>query len=126
MQFVKSVAQNLHVTTNEVFDFSAPEGACLATNWLVRGAATDYRRIRIDGEFPLDGVANSNFVVFANGVVYLQQSRKMLKPFSASLGIVPAANWGKIVFNAEEMEIGRRGEEEYTSASPSSVLRSPR
>ena len=38
---VKSVDQNLHVTTNEVFDFSAPEGACLATNWLIRGAATD-------------------------------------------------------------------------------------
>jgi pimeloyl-ACP methyl ester carboxylesterase len=107
------------LSTNEVFAFSPPEGACLATNWLIRGAATDYRRIRIDGEFPFDGVANSNFVVFANGEVYLQQSKKMLKPFSASLGIVPVANWGRIVFNAEILEEGRRGEEEDKGLSQS-------
>ena len=84
------------VATNEVFDFSPPDGACLATNWLKRGAVTDFRSIRFDGAFPFDGVDHSRLLASASGEILLFPSRIKLKPFAAPFGIVPEAKWGEM------------------------------
>ena len=56
------------VATNEIFDFSAPTGAGVATNWVLRSAANDYQRIDFgDFTFPYGGLMATNAVVFADG-----------------------------------------------------------
>ena len=95
------VSPKAEVATNEVFDFSPPDGACLATNWLKRGAVTDFLSIRFDGAFPLDGVDHSRLLASASGEILLFPSRIKLKPFAAPLGILPEAKWNEI-FNAEK------------------------
>ena len=85
------------VGTNETFDFSAPDGACLATNWVRHGAAT--ARIHADlpdWTFPFDDGYVTNLAAFANGVVMpdVADTNRCFSPFSAPLGVAPEANWG--------------------------------
>jgi len=81
------------VGTDETFDFSVPEDATVATNWLLRGAATDRLRLAFaDWEFPFGGSARSNLFVHADGRIVFADGVS-LSPFAASLGLVPAANW---------------------------------
>ena len=83
----------VRVGTNEVFDFSAPDGATVAEKWRRRGASKDYLRLNFtDWSFPFGGESFSNLVVFAGGRVRLSHDAA-LRPFAANLGIVPEANW---------------------------------
>ncbi len=85
-----------HIGTNEVFSFDPPEGAVIAENWRRRGAATDWRRLSLDGwEFPFGGLTFSDLVVFANGTVLLS-TNAALRPVTASLGLVPERGWGSL------------------------------
>ena len=82
------------VATNETFDFSAPTGAGVATNWVLRGAANDYQRIDFgDFTFPYRGLMATNAVVFADGSMRFGQEPN-LPGFAGRLAVVPAANWG--------------------------------
>ena len=84
------------IGTNEVFSFAPPEGAVIAEIWRRHGAATDWRRLSFDGwEFPFGEAAFSSLVVFANGTILLS-TNAALRPVTASLGLVPAANWGRL------------------------------
>ena len=90
------------VGTNEGFSFVPPEEAVIAENWRRRGAATDWKRLSFDGwEFPFGGSTFSNMVVFADGTILLS-TNAALRPVTASLGLVPAANWPRIFTNLRE------------------------
>ena len=85
--------------TNETFDFSAPEGAFVATNWVRHGAAT--ARIHADlpdWTFPFGDGYVTNLAAFANGVVMpdVADTNRCFSPFSAPLGVAPEANWGEL------------------------------
>ena len=87
------------VGTNETFDFSAPEGAFVATNWVRHGAAT--ARIHADlpdWTFPFGDGYVTNLAAFANGVVMpdVADTNRCFSPFSAPLGVAPEANWGEL------------------------------
>ena len=83
----------VRVGTNEVFDFSAPDGATVAEKWRRRGASEDYLRLNFSKwSFPFGGESFSNLVVFAGGRVRLSRDAALC-PFAANLGIVPEANW---------------------------------
>ena len=82
--------------TNEVFDFAPPEGAVVATNWLLHGAATDRQRLVFDDwAFPFGGGNVTSLCAYACGEVLPAgaDTNLWLRPFAAPLGIVPAANW---------------------------------
>ena len=82
------------IGTNEAFSFAPPEGVVIAESWRRRGAATDWMRLSFGGwEFPFGEAAFSSLVVFANGTILLS-TNAALRPVTASLGLVPAANWG--------------------------------
>ena len=58
------------VGTNEVFDFSAPEGANYATNWMLHGGATARTRLRFDDwTFPFGDGCLTNLTAFMFGVI---------------------------------------------------------
>ena len=85
--------------TDETFDFTPPEGAHLATNWMLHGAAnarihTDLK----DWTFPFGDDFVTNLAAFANGVAYpdVANPDQFFAPFAASLGIPPEANWGEV------------------------------
>ena len=81
------------IGTHETFDLSAPVCATVATNWLLRGAATDYLRLDLGNwAFPFGSFASSNLIAFADGRVMFPTNAVMM-PFAASLGVVPSANW---------------------------------
>ena len=85
--------------TNETFDFSAPEGAVVATNWMLHGAAEAYGRVRpVDWSFPFGGSYVTNLVVSAGGVAWPDVSDPdvLVAPLAASIGVVPAANWSRL------------------------------
>ena len=82
--------------TNETFDISAPEGAFIATNWMLHGAAnarihTDLK----DWTFPFGNDFVTNLAAFAFGKVMTDTANpgRFFAPFAASLGIPPEANW---------------------------------
>lgn len=84
------------VGRGEAFDFSAPKGAMVATNWLLHGATSG--RIRVspsDWDFPFGTNVIRNFAAFADGRLepWPGGDGITLAPMVASLGIVPAANW---------------------------------
>ena len=84
------------VGTNEAFDFTPPETAAVATNWLLHGASTQPLRLSFDDwVFPFGEEGYSNFTVFACGEVMPGEvnANRFLVPFGASLGIAPVANW---------------------------------
>ena len=85
--------------TNETFDFSAPEGAFVATNWILHGAAnarihTDLK----DWTFPFGNDFVTNLAAFASGKVMTDTANpdQFFAPFAASLGVPPEAKWGEL------------------------------
>ena len=87
------------VGTNETFDFSAPEGAFVATNWMLRGAATDHQHMRFaDWTFPFGDGILSNLTAFANGILMpnVADTNHFFSPFGGKLGVAPTANWGEL------------------------------
>ena len=87
------------IGTNETFDFSAPEGAFVATNWVLHGAAnarihTDLK----DWTFPFGNNFVTNLAAFASGKVMTDTANpdQFFAPFAASLGVPPEANWGEL------------------------------
>ena len=85
------------VGTGEAFDFSPPAGACVATNWALRGASADWIRLRPEGwAFPSGGEAATNLTVFAGGRVRFPSGRSLAPVAPVPLGLVPAANWGML------------------------------
>ena len=90
----------------ETFDFTPPETAVVATNWLLHGASTQPIRLSLgDWLFPFGDENHSNFTVFASGEVTPGGvgANSFLKPFAASLGIVPAANWRLLPTNCNSI-----------------------
>ncbi|MBQ0031193.1 MAG: hypothetical protein KBT68_00155, partial [bacterium] len=88
---------------DETFDFTPPETAVVATNWLLHGASTQPHRLSFDDwVFPYGGEGYSNFTVFAYGEVMPGEvnTNHFLVPFGASLGIVPVANWHLLSTNS--------------------------
>lgn len=84
------------VGTNETFDFNAPEGAFVATNWVLHGASS----ARVSGSFtdwtfPFGDGFVTNLVAFASGTVMpdIMDTNVCFSVFSAPLGVVPEANW---------------------------------
>ena len=99
------------VGTNEVFDFSAPEGANCATNWMLHGGATARTRLRFDDwTFPFGDGCLTNLTAFMFGVIApdLYNEEKRIAPLQASLGFIAG---GLDFVNAEILENGRRGED---------------
>ena len=79
------------VGTNEVFDFSAPEGANFATNWMLHGGATARTRLRFDDwTFPFGDGCLTNLTAFMFGVIApdLYNENLRIAPLQASLGFV--------------------------------------
>ena len=79
------------VGTNEVFDFSAPEGANYATNWMLHGGATARMRLRFDDwTFPFGDGCLTNLTAFMFGVIApdLYNENLRIAPLQASMGFV--------------------------------------
>ena len=84
------------VGTNETHDFTAPEGALVATNWMRRGAADDCQRLDLGGmTFPFRDLLVTNLIAFADGTVRFSPGAAF-PSFAESLGIVPEANWSQL------------------------------
>ena len=85
--------------TNEVFDFSAPDGALVATNWVLHGAATAHLHWKLDDwTFPFGPSLVTNLTAFACGVLMpdVSDENVYFAPLAASLGVVPKANWDSL------------------------------
>ena len=96
------------VGTGEAFDFSAPSNAVISSEWRVRGASDDWMNIVL---------TNRSFRIGTNGIEQLRvfssgrieppvreadgtsSTNRWFAPFTASLGIVPQANWAFIAGN---------------------------
>ena len=108
------------VGTNEAFDFSAPEGANYATNWMLHGGATARTCLRFDDwTFPFGDGCPTNLTAFMFGVIApdLYNEDLRIAPLQASLGFIAG---GLDFVNAEILENGSRGEDgSQVSASPS-------
>jgi RHS repeat-associated protein len=79
------------VGTNEVFDFSAPEGANYATNWMLHGGATARTRLRFDDwTFPFGDGCLTNLTAFMFGVIApdLYNEEMRIAPLQASIGFI--------------------------------------
>lgn len=84
------------VGTNEAHSFAASGDAVVATNWLLRGAASDYQRLDLGGMiFPFRDFLVTNLVAFADGTVRFAPGAAF-PSFAESLGIVPEANWSQL------------------------------
>ncbi|MBO7166030.1 MAG: hypothetical protein J6V88_00715, partial [Kiritimatiellae bacterium] len=90
------------IGTNEIHDFSVPSNAVVCSDWLAFGAAEDWIYLRGIGNWEEGtvlrihsdgwvGVLTPTSSVFAAKEYY---------PLKTKIGIVPKANWGRIVFNA--------------------------
>ena len=91
--------------SNEVHDFSAPATARICEKWRLRGANRDRCCIRSSQDllwsFPFAASSFDKVIVRSSGVVELGDGLARLEPYNGNLGIVPEANWGSIIFNAE-------------------------
>ncbi|MBR2838415.1 MAG: hypothetical protein IKE55_06520, partial [Kiritimatiellae bacterium] len=91
------------VSTNEAHDFSAPAGAAVATNWMRRGAAEDRTWLYPPGwSFAIGDDSVTNLTAYSAGRVRLPGGVRV-SPLPATLGVVPAANWGLLGSNAPSL-----------------------
>lgn len=84
------------VGRGEPLDFSAPEGAVVATNWLKHGVTTGRVCVSTsDWDFPFGTNILRKFAAFADGRLepWPGGGGITLAPLVAPLGIVPEANW---------------------------------
>ena len=84
-----------HIGTNEVHDFSAPEGASICGDWKSFGAAADWVYLRGTGnwEWGTGLRVHSDGWVEALSPTSTVFAAREYYPFKAPLGIVPEANW---------------------------------
>ena len=91
--------------TNEVHDFSVPDGAIVCEKWRKRGAHEDAFVLAATDEtpwmFPFGTSVFSRVRVYSSGVVKPIGADGAFEVFKANLGIVPEANWGRIVSSQE-------------------------
>ena len=89
--------------TNEVHDFSAPEGASICEDWKSFGAAEDWVYLRGTGNWEW----GTGLRVHSDGwVTVLSPTSSVFSaneyfPFKTTMGIVPEANWGLVVRGQE-------------------------
>ena len=92
--------------TNEIHNFSAPEGANVCEKWRKRGANEDAFALAATDEtlwmFPFGTSVFSRVRVYSSGVVKPIGADGVIEVFKANLGIVPEANWGRIIFSRVE------------------------
>ncbi|MBR2941054.1 MAG: hypothetical protein IKC14_07090 [Kiritimatiellae bacterium] len=84
------------VGRGETTDFSAPEGAVVATNWLMHGVTTGRVCVSTtDWDFPFGTNILRNFAAFADGRLepWPGGGGITLAPLAATLGIVPVPRW---------------------------------
>ena len=95
----------IRAVSNEVHDFSAPATARICEKWRLRGANCDRYYIRSTQDepwrFPFAASSFDKVIVRSSGVVELGDGLARLEPYNGNLGIVPEANWGNIILNAE-------------------------
>ena len=95
----------VRIASNEVHDFSAPATARICEKWRLRGANRDRYCIRssqdLPWRFPFAASSFDKVIVRSSGVVELGDCLARLEPYNGNLGIVPEANWGSIIFNAD-------------------------
>ena len=95
----------VRIALNEVHDFSAPATARICEKWRLRGANRDRYCIRssqdLPWRFPFAASSFDKVIVRSSGVVELGDGLARLEPYNGNLGIVPEANWGSIILNAE-------------------------
>jgi hypothetical protein len=98
--------------TNEVHDFSAPEGAIVCEKWRLRGANEDAFVLAATDEapwmFPFGTSVFSRVRVYSSGVVKPVGADGVIEVFKANLGIVPQANW-ELVFRGQESGVSSQG-----------------
>ena len=91
--------------TNEVHDFSVPDGAIVCEKWRKRGANEDAFVLAATDEapwmFPFGTSVFSRVRVYSSGVVKPIGADGVIEVFKANLGIVPQANW-ELVFRGQE------------------------
>ena len=91
--------------TNEVHDFSVPDGAIVCEKWRLRGANEDAFALAATDDapwmFPFGTSVFSRVRVYSSGVVKPLGADNAFEVFKANLGIVPEANWGRIVRSQE-------------------------
>lgn len=74
--------------TNEVWDFSPPDGATIVERWKKHGAAR--QRLPLGCEHPLDGP------MMIDTFGRLTTEHRTFAPLGVQVGMVPEANWAKI------------------------------
>ena len=93
--------------TNEIHNFSAPEGANVCEKWRKRGANEDAFVLAATDDaswmFPFGTSVFSRVRVYSSGVVKPLGADNAFEVFKANLGIVPEANWGRIVRSQESV-----------------------
>ena len=96
-----------HIGTNEVYDFTAPEGAIICEDWKAFGAAEDW--IYLEGlGVSSQGLGRESLRVHSDGWAAVLSptstvfAAREYYPFKTTLGIVPEENWERIVFNHVE------------------------
>ena len=94
--------------TNECWDFSMPTNALPIGEWILRGAAEDWREIAIG-----DGA----WTVFSDGRVQssVAEPREVYSPLRTEIGIVPECNWGLLAASNSPSQV-------WYGSSPSNSL----
>ena len=94
------------VGTGEAFDFSAPAGATVCSDWRAFGAATDwiYESVKWKVESGKWGTGNGEWGTDDETMLRIHsdgwaevKNGPVFSPFKAVLGIVPEANWQQIL-----------------------------
>jgi hypothetical protein len=95
------------IGTNELHDFTSPLGASICEDWKAFGAAEDWIYLREEGNGKWEEGNVGDLRVHSDGWVEALSPTSMVfaareyYPFKTTLGIVPKANWERVVFNAE-------------------------
>lgn len=92
------------VGTDEAFDFSAPPGATVCSDWRAFGAAEDWMYLAFnDWSFSLGTNEVDRLRVFSFGKAepLPRATNRWFAPLIASLGVVPQANWPLVVGNED-------------------------
>jgi len=85
----------------EEFDFAPPENAVVCEDWLRFGAHEDWFHLPLGWfSFPFGSNVVEKLTVLSSGTLYPAtiNASTFIAPLKASLGIVPMANWERIVF----------------------------
>ena len=97
------------VGTNEVWDFSPPQGATLVERWRKHGAAR--QRLPLGCEHPKDGP------MMIDTFGRLTTEHRTFAPLGVQVGMVPEANWAKIGRDPPPITQRREGRDVSSSIS---------